>query len=145
MTPAQIGAALEAAMSNEVLACTSEGIAITAGNASTIRTRIAQRLANETPQYYLGLGDLTFTPSVDTVTSYEVRVYAEGTTSSPVATQNIGVPTPDASTGKIRVNIRSILDNLAAGNYQVTVAATGAGGTSESAQTFPYTVPLALP
>lgn len=88
------------------------------------------------------LGDLSFTPSAGTVLYYEARVYAEGTTAPLLATKYLGVPEADVATGKIKVNIRTTLDALPAGNYDVTVAAVGIGGVDESTHINAYTVPL---
>jgi len=90
------------------------------------------------------LGDLTFTPSVDAVLYYEARVYAEGTSSPILATQYLGVPPVDAN-GRCRVNILSMLNAQAPGNYDVKVAATGSGGTSESAESNVFVVPVVAP
>jgi predicted phage tail protein len=68
-----------------------------------------------------------FQASVDhaTVTSYRVEVFAAGAnpnTATPIATQDIGKPAPNAS-NDISVSIPSLFSALAAGNYQLTVAA----------------------
>lgn len=88
------------------------------------------------------LGDLLFTPSPDAVLYYEARVYAEGTTTPILTTKYLGVPAVEAPSGKVRVNVRTMLNALAPGNYEVLVAAIGSGGTSESAHASAYTVPL---
>lgn len=87
------------------------------------------------------LGDLEFTPSGGTVLYYEARVYDEGTATLR-ATKYLGLSAPYAATGKIKVSIGTTLNALPAGNYDVTVAAVGAGGTDESAPANAYTVPL---
>lgn len=88
-------------------------------------------------------GNLTFTASPDhaTVTSYEVRVRAEGSVTI-VATRNLGKPTPNVD-NQIVVNIASTLTPLASGNYTVAVAAISPGGTTESSETSAYSLPLA--
>jgi hypothetical protein len=68
-----------------------------------------------------------FQASVDhaTVTSYRVEVFAAGAnpnTATPIATQDVGKPAPNAS-NDISVSIPSLFSALAAGNYQLTVAA----------------------
>lgn len=88
------------------------------------------------------LGDVSFTPSAGAVLYYEARAYAEGTTTPVRATKYLGVPGVDAVTGKIKVNCRTMLDALPAGNYDLVIAAVGAGGTDESAHGTAYTVPL---
>lgn len=88
------------------------------------------------------LGDLLFTPSPGSVLYYEARVYAEGTTTPILTTKHLGLPAADLATGKIKVNVRTMLNALAPGNYEVLVAAIGSGGTSESAHATAYAVPL---
>lgn len=88
------------------------------------------------------LGDLQFFPSAGVVLYYEARVYVEGTTTPLRATKYLGVPGVDAVTGKIKVNILRTLNALPSGNYVVTVAAVGAGGTDESDPVIAYVVPL---
>lgn len=88
------------------------------------------------------LGNLSFTPSPDPVLYYEARVYAEGTTTPVLATKYLGAPEADGVTGLITVNVERTLNALPAGNYEVLVAAIGAGGTSESAHVGAYAVPL---
>lgn len=88
------------------------------------------------------LGDLTFTPSVDPVLYYEARVYASGTSTPVLATKYLGVPSADPVTNLIKVNVRTMLDARPSGPYDVRVAAIGAGGTSESASSNAFDVPL---
>lgn len=87
------------------------------------------------------LGELRFKAPADhaTVISYAVRLYAIGG-STILATLSLGKPTPDSG-GYIVRNIRTWLDSQTAGNYDLKVAATDAGGTTESAAT-PLTVPV---
>jgi hypothetical protein len=62
-------------------------------------------------------------------------VFASGAnpaTSTPVATANLGKPTPNSS-GDITVNQLALFTALAVGNYQATVTAIGSGGSSRSA------------
>lgn len=89
------------------------------------------------------LGDLTFQASPDhaSATNYQVRVYAGGTVTPILATQNLLVPRPNEA-GTITVNLQALLNPLSAGNYDVTVAVTTPGGTTESAASTPFTVPL---
>ena len=95
------------------------------------------------------LGDLSFTPSVDAILYYEARVYALGTSSPVLATVYLGGPPPTGpsadQTGKIKVNILRTLNALPSGNYEVRVAAIGAGGTSESTESNPFEVPVLFP
>jgi regulation of enolase protein 1 (concanavalin A-like superfamily) len=69
------------------------------------------------------------------VTSYRLNVYASGAnpaTATPIATANLGKPTPDAN-GDIKVDELSFFTGLAAGNYVATVSAIGTAGSSQSA------------
>jgi hypothetical protein len=75
------------------------------------------------------------------VTYYEARVYAEGTTTPILATKYLGKPEAAAS-GLITTTIRTTLNALSAGNYEVIVAAVGPGGTTESSHAGAYAVPL---
>jgi hypothetical protein len=77
------------------------------------------------------------------VTYYEARVYAEGTTTPILATKYLGKPEAAAVTGLITTTIRTTLNALNAGNYEVIVAAIGPGGTTESIHAGAYAVPLA--
>src|SRR5262249_19799305 len=78
---------------------------------------------------------VTFTASPDhatLVTSYELRIYASGAdpnTATPIATSDLGKPTPDAN-NDITVDRSAFFSALAAGNYVAAVAAIGSGGSS---------------
>jgi len=80
---------------------------------------------------------VVFTASPDhatLVTSYELRIYASGAdpnTATPVATSNLGKPTPDAN-NDITVSQPAFFSALAPGNYVAAVAAIGSGGSSLS-------------
>ena len=79
-----------------------------------------------------------FTASADhatNVTSYRLSVYAAGAnpaTATPVATSDLGKPTPDAN-NEITVNRATFFSALAPGNYISTVTAIGPGGQTSSA------------
>ena len=88
------------------------------------------------------IGNLSFTPSTGTVTYYEARVYSEGTSAPVLTTKYLGVPNAAPATNLITVNIATTLNALTAGSYDVKVAAIGPGGTSESAQSNVFDVPL---
>jgi lysozyme family protein len=81
---------------------------------------------------------VAFTASPDhatLVTSYELRIYASGAdpnTATPVATSNLGKPTPDAN-NDITVSQPAFFSALAPGTYVAAVAAIGSGGSSLSA------------
>jgi regulation of enolase protein 1 (concanavalin A-like superfamily) len=78
-----------------------------------------------------------FTASVDhdtLVTSYQLDIFASGAdpnTATPVASVNLGKPTPDAS-NTITVDESAFFTALAPGSYQATVSSIGDGGSSRS-------------
>lgn len=87
---------------------------------------------------------------VPVVSSYELRVFAPGSTSgsAPVATVNVGKPTPNAS-NLISVDVTSTLLPLPASLqcpanptlancYSATVASIGPAGRTESAASPPF-------
>jgi hypothetical protein len=80
---------------------------------------------------------VTFTASPDhatLVTSYELRIYASGAdpnTATPIATSDLGKPTPDAN-NNITVDRSAFFSALGVGNYVAAVAAIGSGGSSIS-------------
>ena len=85
---------------------------------------------------------LVFTASADhatNVTSYTVALYraADPVTGSPVATRDLGKPTPVG--GDITVDISTLVDPLPAGSYKAVVRAIGPGGTSASAASSSFT------
>jgi hypothetical protein len=85
---------------------------------------------------------VVFTASADhatNVTSYTVAIYraADPVTGSPVATRDIGKPTPVS--GDITVNISTTVDPLPAGSYKVVVRAIGPGGTTASTPSANFT------
>ena len=86
---------------------------------------------------------LVFTASANhatSVTSYTVAIYRgvdNPATASPVATRNIGKPTPVG--GDITVDISTLVNPLPAGTYKVVVRATGPGGTTASAPSPTFT------
>jgi predicted phage tail protein len=69
------------------------------------------------------------------VTSYRLDVFAPSanpSTATPIATVNLGKPTPDAS-GVITAPQSAFFLALAPGTYQATVTAIGSAGSSRSA------------
>lgn len=87
---------------------------------------------------------VSFTASSDhatNVTSYLFEVFANGAnpaTATPVATSDLGKPTP-AADGTITVDRATLFSTLAAGTYVATVSAIGPGGrTRSSAVTFAW-------
>jgi hypothetical protein len=87
------------------------------------------------------IGNLSFTPSTGSVTYYEARAFAEGG-STVLATKYLGVPSAAPATNLITVNIATMLNALSAGSYDVKVAAVGPGGTTVSAISNVFDVPL---
>ena len=70
----------------------------------------------------------------DGVDSYLLEIFASGAdpdTASPVASSDLGKPTPDASR-EISVDRSAFFAALAPGNYIATVKAIGPGGTARS-------------
>jgi regulation of enolase protein 1 (concanavalin A-like superfamily) len=85
---------------------------------------------------------LVFTASPDhatNVTSYIVALYrgVDPVTASPVATRDIGKPTP--ANGDISIDISTLVDPLPAGSYYAVVRASGPGGTTASAPSATFT------
>ena len=85
---------------------------------------------------------VVFTASADhatNVTSYTVAIYrgADPVTASPVATRDIGKPTPVG--GDITVDISTLVNPLPAGTYKAVVRASGPGGTTASAPSPTFT------
>lgn len=98
---------------------TSAGVTVTVGSAS-----------------YSGPKSVSFTKSSDhsIVTSYRLDVFASGanpSTATPIATSNLGKPTPDGS-GTITVDRQTFFQGLASGSYIATVSAISSGGTGRS-------------
>jgi hypothetical protein len=77
-----------------------------------------------------------FTASPDhatLVTSYLFEVFAAGAnpaTATPIASQNLGKPA--VVSGEVTADVTATINALAPGNYQATVSAVGAGGSSRS-------------
>ncbi len=114
---------------------TVKAIAYDNSGASTSSTTSTITVSTATSTIPTGI---VFTASPDhatLVTSYELRIYAAGanpSTATPIATSNLGKPTPDAN-NDITVALSSFFVSLAPGNYVAAVAAIGAGGSSVSA------------
>jgi hypothetical protein len=81
---------------------------------------------------------VVFTASSDhasNVTSYRFDVFTSGAnpdTAAPVATANLGKPTPNAG-NDITADQATLFSSLAPGNYIATVTAIGPGGSTRSA------------
>jgi regulation of enolase protein 1 (concanavalin A-like superfamily) len=91
------------------------------------------------------LRNVTFLASADHATlvnSYQVDIFVSGAdpaTATPVASSNIGKPSPDPSTNLITVDQLSLFDALTPGSYILTVSALGDGGASRSSPPIPFT------
>jgi hypothetical protein len=88
-------------------------------------------------------GDIRWTPSSShlSLTNYEVRIRAFGS-STVVAAINVGLPPIWATTGLCYANISGTLGTLAAGDYTSSVAAVSSGGTTDSAESPAFALPL---
>lgn len=73
-------------------------------------------------------------------TNYTARVRVFGS-STVVATQNLGVPTPDGNS-VIIVDLSATFAGLPAGNYTVSIFITAPGGTTDSAESTAFSLPL---
>jgi regulation of enolase protein 1 (concanavalin A-like superfamily) len=73
------------------------------------------------------------------VTSYSVAIYraADPVTGSPVATRDLGKPSP--TSGEITADISTLVNPLASGSYKAVVRAIGPGGTTASAASSNFT------
>lgn len=86
---------------------------------------------------------VAFTPSLDhataTVTSYSVAIRraADAVTVAPVATKDVGKPSP--VNGEITVDISDIVNPLPAGSYYAVVTAIGPGGSGVSSPSAAFT------
>jgi hypothetical protein len=98
---------------------TSATATVTVGSTSTVTRRVA----------------FMASPDHAIVTQYVLEIYLPtgipGVT-IPLATSNLGRPTPNSS-NEIIVDQTTFLGNLLAGLYQATVTAVGSGGSSRSA------------
>jgi hypothetical protein len=88
------------------------------------------------------LGRVAFNASPDDaiVTDYTARIRVSGN-STVVATQDLGKPTPDGN-GVIIADLTTTFAGLAAGNYTVSILATAPGGSTDSAESAPFALPL---
>ena len=69
------------------------------------------------------------------MSNYVLKVFAataNPATATPLATSDLGKPTP-AANGEITVDRQTFFTALAAGNYQATVTAIGPGGQTAGA------------
>src|SRR5689334_14037932 len=89
-----------------------------------------------------GVGEVAFVASPDhaTVTNYTARLRVSGN-STIVATQSLGVPTPDGN-GVIIVDLTSLFSGQAAGAYTVSILTTSSGGSVDSTESSPFAIPV---
>lgn len=87
-------------------------------------------------------GLLTFTVSPDhaTVTNYTLRLRAQ-TSTAVLTSLGVGKPTPNASS-ICTLDLQGWLSTLSSGNYSVSVAASDAGGTTDSTLSNAFTISL---
>jgi regulation of enolase protein 1 (concanavalin A-like superfamily) len=116
------------------LAVTSHDVATyTISKIDSLSVRIAS-----TPSPSQAPTAVAFQASADNatlVTSYRLDVFAanaDTTTATPVASIDVGKPTPDAN-GDITVTVPDFFSALPTGSYQLTVSAVGTGGIGRSA------------
>jgi hypothetical protein len=105
--------------------------------AATTSSAVSVTVSASTPAF-----NLVFTVGPDhatSVSSYVVAVYrsVDPVTASPVATRDIGKPTPVNS--EISVDITTLISPLPSGSYKIVVRAVGPGGTTASAPSPDFT------
>lgn len=120
-------------------------IAAVAYDADNMSTRTAEITVTVSAPVVTPPRYVTFTASPDhattVVTNYRLNVYAAGadtTTATPVATSDLGKPTPDAQQ-VITVDRGSFFTALQAGSYLATVTVVGPGGSAQSQPPVPFT------
>jgi hypothetical protein len=88
-------------------------------------------------------GEVAFNASPDheIVTNYTANVRVSGS-STVVATQSLGKPTPDGN-GVIIVDLTSTFAGLSTGTYTVSILATAPAGSADSAESAAFSLPLA--
>lgn len=112
-------------------------------NTSFIRAaRTAQLMRHSAGTTKTTSGVLSFVASPDhaTLTNYEARLRTLSGTL--VSATNIGKPTPDLATNICHYDISGWLGTFPGGNYEVTVAAISAGGTTDSGFSNTFSLPL---
>ena len=85
---------------------------------------------------------VVFKPSPDhstLVSSYTValRRSSDPVTATPVATKNLGKPSP--VNGEISASVTDIVNPLPSGSYYAVVTAIGSGGSAQSTPSPPFT------
>jgi len=89
-----------------------------------------------------GSGMVTFLASTShaTVIDYTARLRVYGN-STVIATENLFKPTPDGN-NLITVDLSALFAYRSAGDYTVSIVARDAGGSSDSEESSPFTLPL---
>lgn len=75
-----------------------------------------------------------------TVIDYTARLRVSGN-STVIASENVFKPTPDGN-GLITVDLSALFAYRAAGEYTVSIVARDAGGSTDSDESSPFTLPL---
>ena len=104
--------------------------------------RVASAGSVSTPPPTTIATTVVFTPSPDhttLVSSYSVALYraSDPVTASPVATKNLGKPSP--VNGEISASITDIVTPLPSGSFYAVVTAIGSGGSAQSTPSPPFT------
>jgi len=74
------------------------------------------------------------------VTNYTAQLRAYGV-NTVVGTLSLGKPTPDGN-NVIIADLNPLFSGKAAGNYTVSILTTGSGGSTDSAQSAPFSLPI---
>jgi hypothetical protein len=109
---------------------------------TVFKTEGLKLYANTVTRTWHGSGDVAFNASPDhaTVTSYTARLRVSGSPTI-VDTEALGKPTPDGN-NVIVVALATFFSTQAAGDYTISILATDAGGSTDSAESNPFTLPL---
>lgn len=126
--------------STNVGAGTYSVTAVARDNAGASRTSIAiSILVGTTTVTPTSVSFTASTNHTTAVTSYVVAIYRsiDPVTASPVATRDIGKPTPVS--GAITADISTTVNGLASGSYYAVVIASGSGGSASSTPSGTFT------
>ena len=99
--------------------------------------------ANTVSKILGNTGEVAFTASPDqaVITDYTARLRVWGN-ATVIDTLSLGVPTPDGN-GIIIADLTSLFAGKAAGNYTISILATSEGGSTDSAESPAFSLPLA--
>lgn len=89
------------------------------------------------------IGSLTFHASTDhnSLTRYDVTLYAAGTTDPVIDVLSLGLPTPNAN-DDITVDLLTWLNSQLPGNYALTITAVSDEGITESSVSNSFSIPV---